>query len=135
MKILLDTHVIIWSITNDPRLSASARSLILSPENMVFFSTVSLWEIAIKNQKSPEKCPYHEKDILDYCIASGYEPVYLLPRHVLGIRTLHVREGRVLSNQDPFDRILLAQARAENCLLLTHDSHFENYGEKCIRLC
>lgn len=135
MKILLDTHVIIWSITNDPRLSASARSLILSPENMVFFSTVSLWEIAIKNQKSPEKCPYHEKDILDYCIASGYEPMYLLPRHVLGIRTLHVREGRVLSNQDPFDRILLAQARAENCLLLTHDSHFENYGEKCIRLC
>lgn len=61
--------------------------------------------------------------------------MYLLPRHVLGIRTLHVREGRVLSNQDPFDRILLAQARAENCLLLTHDSHFENYGEKCIRLC
>ena len=135
MKILLDTHIIIWALTNDPRLSASARPMILAPENMICFSTVSLWEIAIKNQKSPEKCPYHEKEIMDYCIASGYEPMYLQPEHVLGIRGLQVREGRALSNLDPFDRILIAQAKAENCLLLTHDSNFENYREKCVILC
>ena len=127
--------MILWALTNDPQLSCKAREMISDPENVICCSTVSLWEIAIKNQKSPEKCPYHEKDIMDYCIASGYEPMYLLPKHVLGIRTLQVREERVLSNLDPFARILIAQAKTESCLLLTRDSHFENYQEKCITLC
>ena len=134
MKLLPDTHILIWALTNDPQLSYAAREMINSPENIVFFSAVSLWEIAIKNQKSPEKCPWNEKDILDYCVASGFEPMYILPSHILAVRTLKVRPERTLSNQDPFDRLLAAQAKAENCLFLTHDRNFENYGEACISL-
>ena len=66
MKLLLDTHMILWALTNDPQLSCKAREMISDPENVICCSTVSLWEIAIKNQKSPEKCPYHEKKILEY---------------------------------------------------------------------
>ena len=134
MRILLDTHVIIWALTNDPRLSDRARKLIASSENRICFSAVSIWEIAIKNQKSPEKCPYNEKEILSLCMAAGYEPMDIQPAHVLAIRELQLREGRVLSNLDPFDRLLIAQAKVEGCTLLSHDRNFENYREKCISL-
>jgi PIN domain nuclease of toxin-antitoxin system len=132
MKILLDTHMIIWALTNDAQLSCKAREMILDPENVVCCSTVSLWEIAIKNQKNPEKCPYHEKRILEYCMAAGYELIQIIPSHVLAIRSLRIRDGRTLINTDPFDRLLIAQAKAEECVLLSHDRNFENYQEKCI---
>ena len=132
MKILLDTHVIIWALTNDPRLSGKARELISSPDSMILYSAASLWEIALKNQKAPDKCPYHEKEIDDYCRRSGYEPLGILPGHVFAVRDLTVRGDRYLGNHDPFDRILIAQAKTEGCLLLTHDTMMECYNERCI---
>ncbi len=132
MKILLDTHVIIWVLTDDPRLSDQARNLILSPNNIVLYSTASLWEIALKNQKNPEKCPYNEMEIMAYCSEAGYLPLDIQPHHVQAVRSLKVKEGRYLSNTDPFDRILIAQAKTEDCRILSHDACFENYDEKCI---
>ncbi len=134
MRILLDTHVIIWALTNDPRLPDGARGLIVSSDHSICFSVVSLWEIALKNQKSPAKCPYSEREILSFCIAAGYEPMNLLPAHVLAIRDLQLREGCVPDNLDPFDRLLIAQAKAEGCRLLSHDRNFVNYSEGCIAL-
>ena len=132
MKLLLDTHMILWALTNDPQLSCKAREMISDPENVICCSTVSLWEIAIKNQKSTEKCPYHEKKILEYCLAAGYEVIHILPSHILAIRNLRIRDGRTLSTLDPFDRLLIAQAKTEECVLLSHDRNFENDLEKCI---
>ena len=132
MKILLDTHMVIWALTNDPQLSYKAREMISDPENVICCSTVSLWEIAIKNQRSPEKCPYHEKMILEYCTAAGYEMIQIIPSHILEVRNLRIRDGRMPSNLDPFDRLLIAQAKAEECVLLSHDRNFENYLEKCV---
>ena len=134
MKLLLDTHMVIWALTNDPQLPYAAREMINSPENIVFYSAVSLWEIAIKNQKSPEKCPWNEKEILDYCIASGFEPMNVLPAHILAIRSLKIRPDRVLSNLDLFDRLLVAQAKTEECRFLSHDRNLENYEEKHISM-
>ena len=134
MKLLLDTHMVIWALTNDPQLPYAAREMINSPENIVFFSAISLWEIAIKNQKSPEKCSWNEKEILDYSIASGFEPMNVLPAHILAIRSLKIRPDRVLSNLDPFDRLLVAQAKTEECRFLTHDRNLENYEEKHISI-
>lgn len=133
MKILLDTHAVIWSLTDDPHLSPEARALILGGENLVIVSAASLWEIAIKSQKVPSLCPYHEKDVLNYCRLSGYELLPVRPEHVLQVRSLRVKAGHVLSNQDPFDRILLAQAKEEHAILLTHDRIFAHYDESCIR--
>ena len=129
MKLLLDTHIIIWALTNHSQLPYAAREMINAPENIVYFSVVSLWEIAVKNQKSPEKCPWNEKEIMDYCIASGYEPMNVLPTHILAIRSLKIRIGRALSNLDPFDRLLIAQAKTENYRFLSHDRNFENDEE------
>jgi len=132
LKILLDTHIVIWTLTDDARLTEKAKKIIVDKNNIIYYSTVSLWEIAVKNQKSPEKCPYHEKDIMDYCTQAGFIPVLINPSHVLEVRTLQVKENRVLSNHDPFDRMLLAQGKYEKCLFLTHDQMFENYEEKCV---
>ena len=134
MKLLLDTHVILWALTDDPRLTPAAREMLLAPDHVLCFSAVSLWEIALKNQKSPERCPYPERDILDSCLAAGYEPLQVTPAHILAIRGLQLREGRTLSNLDPFDRLLIAQAKAEGARILSHDSNFENYQEPCIAL-
>ena len=133
MNILLDTHVIIWALTNDPRLTDEARALITDPENIVMISTVSLWEIAVKNQKAPRLCPYHEKEILEYCVKAGYLVADIKAKHVLEIRGLRTRPGAVLTNYDPFDRMLIAQAKSEKYMLLSHDRNFEYYGEDCIR--
>ena len=132
MNILLDTHVIIWALTDDPRLPGNARELISSPDSIILYSAASLWEIALKNQKSPDKCPYREKEIADYCRRSGYEPLGILPEHIFAVRDLAVRGDRYLGNHDPFDRILIAQAKTEDCLLLTHDTMMGNYDERCI---
>ncbi len=132
MTILLDTHVIIWAITNDPQLSAQARTMLTDPENRVVVSAVSLCEIAIKNQKAPHLCPYHEKEILDYCLKSGFLVTDMKAKHVLALRSLEVKQERAIINHDPFDRLLLAQAKAEDWTLLSHDRSFDNYDEKCI---
>ncbi len=132
MTILLDTHVIIWALTNDSQLSARARELITDPGNTVFISTVSLWEIAVKNQKAPRLCPYHEAEILAYCVKAGYLVMDIRPAHILEIRSLQAKPGREIGNHDPFDRLLIAQAKSEGCTLMSHDRNFENYDEKCI---
>ena len=132
MKILLDTHVIIWALTDDPRLLKRAKDLISNPDNMIYISVASLWEIALKNKKAPEKCPYHEKTILEYCNQAGFIPLNIQPSHVLGVRDLQIKKDRTPGNQDPFDRILIAQAKTEQCILVSHDSVFLNYDENCI---
>ena len=133
MNILLDTHVIIWALTNDSQLTDKAKTLILDPENNVMISTVSLWEIAMKNQKAPHLCPYHEEEILDYCNQAGYLVMDVKAKHVLEIRGLRTKPGAVLTNHDPFDKMLMAQAKSEKYVLLSHDRNFEYYGEDCIR--
>ena len=132
MKLLLDTHVIIWTLTDDIRLSERARDLIKAADNIVCFSSVSLWEIALKNQKAPDKCPYNEREILNYCKKAGFASISILPEHILGIRELKIKEDRYISNQDHFDRLLIAQAKAENCYILSHDKNFMNYDDVCI---
>ena len=134
MKILLDTHVIIWMLTDDPRLSKSARVMIENPDNIIYYSTASIWEIAIKNFKSPEKCPYNEEQIADLCVRSGYEPLDIKAEHISYIRTLKINKEKELKNYDPFDRMLIAQAKAEGMILISHDFNFCNYSEKCIRM-
>ena len=131
-EILLDTHVIIWALTDDRRLTASIREIISDPENMIYYSTASLWEIAVKNYKAPEKCPYNEKDIDDLCQKSGYHCLNILANHIKNLRHLKVKSGNVLANYDPFDRMLIAQAKSQEFYILSHDSNFENYDEPCI---
>ena len=132
MKILLDTHVIIWSLTDDPRLTEEARLIISNKNNIVCYSLVSMWEIAIKNHKSPDRCPYNEIEVAGYCANAGYEPITLRLEHIGGLRNLVADAETQIVNNDPFDRLLIAQAKTEGAYIMSHDTRFSAYNEPCI---
>lgn len=131
MKILLDTHILIWLHTNDEQLSEKARKIILDPANTVYFSAVNIWKIQIKYQKSPENFPYNPKLIMELNRMANIRCVPVLPQHSLVLSTLSYPQNAPRHN-DPFDRMLICQAKAENMLLMTHDSLIPNYDEPCI---
>ena len=128
MNVLLDTHVALWAITDSPRLPESARALILSPRNQVWVSVVSLWEIAIKHSLGRGDMPVSAQEALDYFKASGFHVLPIEAEHataVAGLPDLH---------QDPFDRLLVAQAQTEPMRLITHDPLVARYSDTIIEV-
>ncbi len=121
MRYLLDTHAIIWHLENDMQLSYKAKSIIEDEENEILATTVSLWEIAIK--VSLKK--------LDLTLTTDeiYQKLYGIDIRVLGILPNHIRIVQTLPHhhRDPFDRMIIAQAKAENCTVITRDAAFEAY--------
>ncbi|MBL8230510.1 MAG: type II toxin-antitoxin system VapC family toxin [Bryobacterales bacterium] len=120
MKILLDTHLILWWCANHPSLSEQARTLISDPGNTVFVSAVSLWEIWLKVSLGKLRLPANFESQLAAeqfenlpMTAAQTRQVSLLPWH----------------HRDPFDRMLVAQAQRENLVLLTADSIIRRYGD------
>lgn len=118
MRYLIDTHIFIWAMENKKSLSESIKNEITDPNNTVFISVATVWEIIIKNAKKKLKAP---KDIKGDIEASNFQ---LLP---IGIE--HVLEVKKLLNihKDPFDRILIAQTKAEGLTLITSDAKIWKY--------
>ncbi len=131
MNLLLDTHIAIWALNDDPALSDKARALILDPDNAVYYSTVSAWEVLLKHARRPDSIPFDEKDFSEACREAGYIPLTLADKHILAVRTL-CRAQDAEPHNDPFDRLLLAQAKVENLSFLTHDRLIPGYGESCV---
>ena len=134
MNILLDTHILLWAITGNEKLSEKAKALIMNQDTMVFYSVASIWEISIKHAIRPESVPFSGKEVSEYCHKAGYEPLGISDRHVFSLDTLH-RDVTARPHNDPFDRIMIAQAKSENMLFLTHDSLLPAYNEPCIISC
>lgn len=124
MKYLLDTHLLLWWLAANPALSKEARELIAEPENTIFVSAVSLWEIWLKQSLGKLDLPADFEARLG---AEGFENLPLKLDHTRGISRLPWH------HRDPFDRMLLAQASAERLQLLTADTGMDAYGE-CVRL-
>ena len=125
MRLLLDTHVALWAVRNAPRLSHRARELIGDLDNPVYVSVVSLWEIAIKfalRKGRPSDMPVSAAEASAFFVRAGYELLPVLPQHALAIAALPP------ARTDPFDRMLIAQARAEPLRLLTSDAAVAAYG-------
>ena len=131
MNLLLDTHVLIWALNEDQRLSEKARELILDPDNAIYYSSVSIWEVAIKHAIHPENVIFTGKELSQYCQEAGFLPVEMRDRHVFALETI-TRADDAPPHHDPFDCILIAQAKAENMSFLTHDSLLPYYNEMCI---
>jgi PIN domain nuclease of toxin-antitoxin system len=121
MKLLLDSHLLVWSSSTSKRLSPVARSLINSPDNELFFSAASVWELAIKqhSKKYDVRVDAHllRRGLLD----NGYSELPVTGNHAVAIRSLPP------IHKDPFDRILVAQATVEGITLLTADSIVARY--------
>lgn len=126
MNLLLDTHVALWAITDDKKLSTTARELILAPRANVWISVASLWEIAIKYSLGRGEMPVSGLDALAYFRQAGYRILAIEPEHVVAIADLPAH------HQDPFDRLLIAQALVEPMRLITHDSKVASYSETII---
>lgn len=131
MKILLDTHMAVWAVLDKGELSQMAREMILDPSNTIFYSPVSTWEIHLKHRRNPENMQMDAPDFIDCCRDSGFVPLNLCDNHVAAVVTLSRSEGAP-EHKDPFDRLLLAQAKAENIMFLTHDSKLTFYNEACM---
>ena len=126
MNLLLDTHVALWAITDHPGLSATARELILSPRATVWISVASIWEISIKHSLGRGEMPVSGKDAIRYFRDAGYQFLAIEPEHAAAIETLPRH------HQDPFDRLLVAQALIEPMRLLTHDHTIARYGDTIV---
>ena len=115
MKLLLDTHLLIWAAIGSDRLSAKARKLIEDPINELYFSAASLWEIAIKNGMGRADFQVDAKVLRRALLDNGYKELPITGAHTVAIESLPP------IHKDPFDRILVAQATAEGITLLTTD--------------
>ncbi len=125
MRLLIDTHVLLWFVDNDPQLSKRASALISDPSNDVLVSMASLWEMAIKFSGGKLKLqPDFAGFVSAHLAANDFE--------ILPIETLHLAEVAHLPfhHRDPFDRLLIAQSRAENIPLISADVAFDAYGIK-----
>ncbi|MBV6273382.1 type II toxin-antitoxin system VapC family toxin [Alcaligenaceae bacterium CGII-47] len=128
MNLLLDTHVALWAITDSLRLSQTARDLIQSPKTTVWVSVASIWEIAIKHSLERGDMPVSSRDAARYFHESGYRLVAIEAEHVVAV------EGLPTHHQDPFDRILVAQALIEPMRLMTHDPLVALYSDTIIKI-
>lgn len=123
MKILLDTHVFLWAITDSPRLSVEQRELFLDEDNELHLSVASLWEMLIKAGLGRLPLPEPATEYLVRQMEKNR--IVLLP-----IRIAHLAELQRLPllHRDPFDRMLVAQARSEKLRMLSVDERMLEYG-------
>ena len=131
MKLLLDTHIILWYLNNDAKLSVKAKGWIDKEDNEIFNSIVSLWEVAIKHIISPDRMVTTEEILSEYAENTGFNLLPLKLQHVILLKTLH-RQNDAKKHNDPFDRMLICQAKAENMMFLTHDSLIPGYDGPCV---
>jgi PIN domain nuclease of toxin-antitoxin system len=118
MKYLLDTHVFIWSLNGDPHLTSRTREIIRNTQNQVFISISSLWEIIIK--ASLNKLKFYT-DLETILANLEFELLPIKVEHLLALLKLP------FLHKDPFDRMLVAQAKVENCTLITDDQKIKRY--------
>jgi PIN domain nuclease of toxin-antitoxin system len=122
MKLLLDTHLLLWAAEGPRRLSKIARSLISNPDNELFFSAASVWEIAIKRGLGRTDFQVDTRLLRRGLLDNGYIELPITSEHTIAVETLPA------IHKDPFDRILIAQAMVEGITLLTVDPLVAKYS-------
>ncbi len=121
MKLLLDTHLLLWAAGQNERLSKAARRLLDDPQNELLFSAASLWEVAIKSALGREDFRVDPRLLRRGLLDNGYQELTVTSQHAVSIDMLPVL------HKDPFDRLLLAQALSEGITLLTTDAILATY--------
>ena len=121
MRLLLDTHLLLWIVFRQERLSPRAARMIGDEENTLIFSTISLVEIAIKRALGRQSFQVDPAVMRRALLDSGYEELSVLGEHAVAVTDLPPL------HKDPFDRLLVAQAKAEGITLLTSDRIIADY--------
>ncbi|MCU0532716.1 MAG: type II toxin-antitoxin system VapC family toxin [Hydrococcus sp. Prado102] len=118
MRLLLDTHIVLWCLADDPTLPENIRTTVVNSSNTVFVSAASGWEIAIKKAIGKLEAP---DDLLEAISACHFEPLSITLAHAMKVGSLPRH------HDDPFDRMLIAQSILEGCTLVTRDCRIKAY--------
>ena len=118
MNLLLDTHALLWWLDDNPTLAGNARDAIADGSNLAFVSAAVIWEIRIKEALRKLSIPKNFKGVLD---KQPFEMLDITAEHA------HMVGALPLYHRDPFDRMLIAQAKVEGLSVVTRDIHFEKY--------
>ncbi|MXX48269.1 MAG: type II toxin-antitoxin system VapC family toxin [Chloroflexi bacterium] len=121
MRLLLDTHLLLWAATDSPRLSPFARELIEDPDNTLWFSAASLWEVAIKTGLGRSDFTIDPRMLHQVLMQNDYNELAITGAHAAAVDLLPALHS------DPFDRILVAQAQIESLTLLSGDEVVAQY--------
>ena len=119
MELLLDTHALIWILSDDPQLAAEARDAIVDPETFVAVSPASAWEIEIKRALGKLDAP---NDLVQQVAGARFVPLSITLEHAVAAG------GLPPHHRDPFDRMLIAQAQLEGLTIVTRDPRFQPYA-------
>jgi PIN domain nuclease of toxin-antitoxin system len=122
MRLLLDTHLLIWIAADSARLPSKARELVSDTENDVFFSVASLWEIAIKSARGRDSFDLDAAGLRKELLENDFQETPILARHVFYTSRLPA------IHRDPFDRLLVAQALQEDLTLLSSNAVVASYS-------
>ncbi len=125
MKLLLDTNVLLWWLNGSPRLAAEASDAIATPRNVVYVSSVTAWEITIKRALGKLEIPENWAEVV---AAESFRRLAATWEHALDVASLPEL------HRDPFDRLLVAQARVEGLVLVTGDDIVTRYDVKTLRV-
>jgi PIN domain nuclease of toxin-antitoxin system len=128
VRVLLDTHLLLWLALDDPKCPERVREWASDAGNEVLFSAASIWEVAALNSRKERRFPFSAEELRTALVESGYVEVPVEGRHAALV------EGLPRHHADPFDRMLVAQAMAEGCVLATHDHVLPLYGEMVVRV-
>ena len=123
MRVLLDTHVLLWALSDDPKLSSKARRLIENAAE-IYVSAATFWEMAIKVGLG--KLDADLDDIREYCLESGFVELPITSEHAIAVKELEPH------HKDPFDRLIVATAISEPMRLLTADTQIAQYTSLAI---
>jgi PIN domain nuclease of toxin-antitoxin system len=121
MNYILDTHIVIWFLNGDDKLSAKSKEIIENQENLKFVSIATIWEIAIKISLDKFKFDKGFKKFLDLIEDNGFEIIPISFDHALTVSTLE------FIHRDPFDRLIISQALTDNLTIITKDEYIEKY--------
>jgi PIN domain nuclease of toxin-antitoxin system len=121
VRLLLDTHLLLWTVGPDERLSSQARRLIGDPENELLFSVASVWEVAIKYGRARDDFQVDPRLLRRALLDNGYRELAVTGEHAVAVANLPPL------HRDPFDRILVAQSVVEGITLLTSDPRVAQY--------
>ncbi len=133
MNVLLDTHIAIWALAGSPKLPQRAVEIIEDPRNRIFVSDVTLWEVAMKHTAKPRGVALDAERFLSRCQEAGYQIQPLTSEAILACERLDLSAAAGI-HKNPFDRMLIAQAKTGGFLFLTHDRLLSLYHEPLVAI-
>ena len=126
MDLLVDTHALVWFLNGDKKLSGKVKAAINDPNNSKIVSIASIWEIAIKISLDKFKFPKGFKNFLEMIEDNGFEILPITFKHAISVSSLE------FIHRDPFDRLMIAQSKCDNLIIVTKDKNIKQYNIQTI---